>query len=299
MIGAVGIGGLLLACVSQDEETPSAPANTSTGQAESFNYVRGELLIGAAELWDRQDEEILKIVALVPQDEYEREHIRRAAQIDWPELKVTDTSDASIHAWRDDVEQQLGARGLTPTHEVVVYDNGTVFATRLWWLLEYLGHANNRVLNGGLAAWEDREGTVMTDPAPIEASTYDGQPNPDVLAQLVDVQAMLDNPEVVIVDVRSSQEYESGHIPGAINIPWQLNVEEQPPRYWKPQAELLQLYERGGVVPEKTIIPYCTTGVFSSITFFTLRLIGYDDVRLFTGSWAEWSSHPELPIERG
>ncbi len=113
------------------------------------------------------------------------------------------------------------------------------------------------------------------------------------------MKAALNDPNVVLIDARSPAEYAAGHIPGAINVEFTQNAEPGQPRYWKSARELRAMYAALGATPDKRIIPYCTTGVRSAATYFTLRLIGYEDVTLFTGSWKEWSSHPDLPVRTG
>ena len=106
----------------------------------------------------------------------------------------------------------------------------------------------------------------------------------------------LDDPNVALVDARTPEEYAAGHIPGAVNVNFPRNAEPDEPKYWKPAAELLALYADHGVTADKQVIPYCATGVRSAVTYFTLRLLGYDDVALYTGSWDEVGrprGHPE------
>ena len=84
-----------------------------------------------------------------------------------------------------------------------------------------------------------------------------------------------------------------------MHIEFTSNAQPDAPKYWKSAAELRAMYEAAGVTPDKRVIPYCKTGVRSAVTYFTLGLLGYDDVALFTGSWEEWSAHPELPRATG
>jgi thiosulfate/3-mercaptopyruvate sulfurtransferase len=279
---------------SAQEATPSPSPTTN-------QYAHPELLADAAWLNAHLSDPNLRVVALMPADEFAKAHIQGAAQIDWPDLQVTDTSDPSIARWQGEVEQKLTALGIAPDDTVVIYDNGTLYAARLWWVLNQLGHKDAHILNGGLGAWTAAGGETESGPSTVEpaAEPYKGRPNPGVIASLNEVKTALDEPDFVLVDARTPEEYRDGHIPGAINIDFPENALPNDPKYWKSAADLRKLYEDAGVTPDKTVIPYCTTGVRSAVTFFTLTLLGYPHVSLYTGSWEEWSQHPELPVEKG
>ena len=286
--------------------TPMPAIATPRGQGEATptgadGYAHPEWLVDAAWLRDHRTDPSLRVVALTPSDAFTKGHIPGAAQIDWPDLNVTDTSDPSIARWQGDVEAKLTALGIAPVDTVVIYDDGTLFAARLWWILQQLGHPDKRILNGGLAAWKAAGGEMETGPSRVAPAPqrYQGTPRPDVLAQLSEVRATLGDPKTALVDARSAKEYDAGHIPGAVNIEFTVNALPDAPKYWKPAPELRALYAAAGVTPDKHVIPYCTTGVRSAVTYFTLGLLGYDDVSLYTGSWREWSMHPDLPKATG
>ncbi len=299
--GVAGFVAVSLIACGGNEAAPMASGSTAPSASPSASpvgYARGDILIDAQNL----KQEIaggVRVVALTPRSEYDKGHIEGAVQIDWPDLELSDTSsDAPVQQWRDAVQRKLGALGLSASDRIVIYDEGSLFVSRLWWVLDYLGHKDKRVLNGGLPAWVQTSGGITTgsaNPAPV---TYTGTPNPRVLAQLGAVRAAVGDSQVVLLDVRSPDEYRAGHIPGAVNVSYLQNAVESTPKFWKSQADLQRMYAAAGVVPEKKIIPYCSTGVRSAVTFLTLTLIGYPDVALFSGSWAEWSAHPDLPVEK-
>jgi thiosulfate/3-mercaptopyruvate sulfurtransferase len=293
---AIGIaGGVMLASRSR------GPAATwSTPVASPSGYTQPEILVDVSWLQNRLDDESLVVVGFMPLNSFESAHIQGSVQVDWPELEVIDTSDASLAAWRESIGSILGNLGITPESGVVAYDDGTLFAARLWWILHYLGHRGVRVLNGGLPAWRETRLTVESGEAvPKAVDPYSGEPMPDALAQLDEVLASLDDPDVVLVDARTPEEVAAGHIPGAVNVNYPLNAMPDPPHTWKPADELLALYGELGVTSDKRVIPYCTSGVRSAVTAFTLRLIGFERVALYTGSWQEWSAHPDTPKATG
>jgi thiosulfate/3-mercaptopyruvate sulfurtransferase len=296
-----GSTGLALLGKSGASHAQSSPHASPTAN----DYAHPEMLIHAARVAELRSERAAILVGFMPEEDFIKANIPGSVQLDWPALEVIDTSDASIAEWRDRTTRRLASLGVTTDRPVVAYDAGTLFAARLWWVLHYLGHEESHVLNGGLAAWQRSSGetggevTLAGQSPSSPPVSFESSPRAEVLAQLEEVRASLDDPNVVIVDARTPDEYSAGHIPGAVNINYPRNATSEMPKVWRPAEELRTMYEQAGVSPDKHVIPYCSTGVRSAVTFFTLRLIGYENVALYTGSWKEWSDHPDTPKAEG
>ena len=242
----------------------------------------------------------LRIIALMPKDDYDKGHIPGAVQVDYPQLDLGDTSPAALAAWEASMDKLIGSLGITVDSTVVVYDNGTHYAPRFWWVLAERSHPKPvGVLDGGLAAWQTVSDQVETT-APVlpPASAYTGTTDNAVLATKEQVVAALNHPDVVIVDARTAKEYAGGHIPGAINIPFLANYASGPNGGLLPVNELTKLYVDAGITPDKQVIVYCSTGVRASSDVFALLWLGYPSVRNYTGAWAEWSADTSLPVEK-
>ena len=294
---------LLLLLVLEERAFWAVTVGTGVAVAtpEAEGYAHPEWLADADWLWERLGQPGLRVVALTSAKEYAAGHVPGAVPIDWPELELIDTSEPAVAAWRGEVEAKLTPLGMRPDETVVVYDGGTLYAPRLWWVLRHLGHRDVRVLDGGLPAWIAAGGQVETAGTWFGYSPddpYRGAPDDAFLATKDEVVASLGDPGAVLVDARSPEEYAAGHIPGAVNVPFIANARSDDPKSWKPATELRALYEAAGVAPGTRVIPYCSTGVRSAVTAFTLDLLGYD-VALYTGSWARWSADPGLPKATG
>ncbi|HEU0113766.1 MAG TPA: sulfurtransferase [Thermomicrobiales bacterium] len=278
----------------------AAPA-TPAASPVAGGYAQPDWLVAPDWLQSHLPDPSLTVVALTPAADFAKGHVPGAAQIDWSALNLADTSDAAIAKWEGDIETKLTRLGLAPIDSVVVYDGGTLYAPRLWWILRQLGQRDVRVLNGGEPAWSAAGAPVETGPSRVQpaAQPYRGKPDPSSLATLVEVEAALGKPNAILVDARSPREYEAGHIPGAVNVEFTRNARAANPKTWLPAADLKTMYAAAGVTPNKRVIPYCSTGVRSATTLFTLLLLGYPDVALYTGSWQEWSAHSELPRATG
>ncbi|MCC6314734.1 MAG: sulfurtransferase [Thermomicrobiales bacterium] len=293
VLGALAGGALVFGAGRQPDAT-----------AQTFGYAHANWLVDANWLLDRAGDPGLRVVTFASAEEFVTGHIPGALRLDGPALALGDTSGAAIARWRGEMERLFAERGIGAGNTVVACDAGTLFATRPWWVLRVLGHDHVRVLDGGLAAWQAVGGPIAAGPAAgadsaIEPAVPLDAFRADMLAPLGEVRDVLGDPRVVIVDTRTPEEYADGHIPGAVNVSYPLNAVAAPPKTWKPAAELRAIYEAAGVTSDKRIIPYCNTGVRSSVTDFTLRLLGYEDVALYSGSWNEWNAHPELPVATG
>jgi thiosulfate/3-mercaptopyruvate sulfurtransferase len=143
----------------------------------------------------------------------------------WQTLDMPTSDESDIAAWDMGIMQRLGGAGISPENIVVSYDdNGNLFASRLRWVLKYLGHDKAVVVDGGIAAWTQSGGMLTDEPNAQPATTYDGSPTPERLATWRYVYDHLADPGVQIVDVRPLAAYtgddpgtfrRAGHIPGA------------------------------------------------------------------------------------
>jgi thiosulfate/3-mercaptopyruvate sulfurtransferase len=237
-------------------------------------------------------------------DQFARGQIAGAVHLDLWGVSLIDTSPAPLAAFTWMIGHLLSLRGVTPERTVVVCDHDSgVRAARVFWFLEYLGHPDVRVLDGGTHAWRERRLPMSTDPVEPKASTWHGTPTPALIATWQDVLARLAQPDAVIVDTRTDDEYlgrvarakHAGAIPGAVHLEWTKNL--TPDGLFKPVSELRRMYETLGVTPDREVVTYCQGGYRAAHTYLALRLLGFPRVRNYTGSWKEWGDRDDLPRE--
>jgi len=188
--------------------------------------------------------------------------------------------------------------------EFVLYDDeGGGWAGRFAWTLDVIGHRRWRYLNGGLHAWAAAGGELAAGDGfhPDETDvtvTVDGGP----IASLDAVRAAIDDPEQLIWDVRSREEYlglrsgsaRSGHIPGAVNVDW-LELQD-PARDRRLRNDLDALLAERNVDLSKRIITHCQSHHRSGLSYMAARLLGCQSIRAYDGSWSEWGNLEDTPI---
>jgi thiosulfate/3-mercaptopyruvate sulfurtransferase len=240
-----------------------------------------------------------------PAEQFAAGHIPGAVHLDLWGVSLIDTSEAPLRAFMWMIGHLFSLRGITPERPVVVYEQDSgMRAARAFWLLEYLGHPDVSVLDGGFAAWVRGGQAVTTEAAAPAPSAWHGTPDPAKLATWRDVHDRLGHAEAVIVDTRSGEEYygeavrarRGGAIPGAVHLEWKQNL--APDGRFKTAPELRAMYASAGVTPEREVLTYCQGGYRAAHTYLALRLLGYPRVRTYTGSWKEWGDREDLPIER-
>jgi thiosulfate/3-mercaptopyruvate sulfurtransferase len=239
-----------------------------------------------------------------PAEAFAVSRIAGALHIDLWGVSLIDTSPAPLRAFMWMIGHLFSLRGLTPERPVVIYeDQSGIRAARVFWFLEYLGHPDVRVLDGGFSAWTRAELPVTTDVTTPVPSTWHGEADPSRLATWDQVLERLNTADVAIVDTRSDGEYSGevvratrgGAIPGAVHLEWTQNL--SPDGTFKPVDDLRAMYTSLGVTSDREVVTYCQGGYRAAHTYLALRLLGFPRVRAYTGSWKEWGDREDLPIE--
>ncbi len=201
----------------------------------------------------------------------------------------------------------FGALGIGPNTQVVTYDDaGGMYAARAWWLLRWLGHEAVAVLDGGFQAWQAVGGAVTTDAPEKNSTRFVMRPAREQLFDLEMVAANLDKAERVLIDARAPDRFAgqnetldpvAGHIPGARNRFFQLNMQDG---RFKPAEVLAAEWQAVlGDTAASDVVLYCGSGVTACHNRLAMAHAGLDGAALYAGSWSEWCSDDSRPVATG
>lgn len=206
----------------------------------------------------------------------------------------------------EEFERVMQEIGLNNEDRVVIYDEGNALAAaRLFYALDYYGFSNASLLNGGIQGWANAYPVVDygSERAP---GNFSVNVQESKFCDISYVMEASNDPNKIIFDVRSEEEYtgaderaeQSGHIPNAVHLEWSNVLEDEGVPFFKSAQEIQEIYDSLGITRDKEVIPHCHTNVRGSHAYFTLRLMGYDSVRAYEGSWSEYGNSPNAVVER-
>jgi thiosulfate/3-mercaptopyruvate sulfurtransferase len=269
-----------------------------------MSYTNSELLWTVDHLQRHLQDPGLALMDLRPPEAYSNGHIPGARSFDIFGISLIDTRPQPLEAFLWIIEHLIQAKGVNSDSTVVIYDDvAGMRSARLFWFLEFFGHRDVHVLNGGFKAWQAANLPVTQQASIPKTGNFRMKLQRDLLATADDVLSRLGSPDTVLIDTRSDDEYTAklvraargGRIPGAVHLEWTRNLDAD--GYFKTAEELISMYGAHKIGPEKEAIPYCQGGYRAAHTYLALRLIGYPRVRNYLGSWAEWGNRLDLPIE--
>jgi thiosulfate/3-mercaptopyruvate sulfurtransferase len=204
------------------------------------------------------------------------------------------------------LRRTLSRFGIDSDLQVVAYDQDAgMYASRLWWLLRWMGHEAVAVLDGGFAKWTSDGHRTVGGVESRAARAFGGTPRQEMVSDAADVAALLHRDDWRLVDARAPERFRgeaetldrvAGHIPGAVNHFFKHNLAED--GTFLPQEKLRENLRRtiGGAAPDRTIC-YCGSGVTACHNLLALEHANLGGAKLYAGSWSEWSSDPERPVE--
>jgi thiosulfate/3-mercaptopyruvate sulfurtransferase len=259
------------------------------------------------------------VVAEVDEDAsaYHQSHIPGAVGFDWR----ADFQDALRRTFLgpEGFSALMDSRGITNDTHVVLYGgSNNWFAAYAYWYFKIYGHEKVSLMDGGRKRWEMQHREMTSEKTERKPTSGYKTKAPDLRLRALRDQLLREFVGApsgkALVDVRSPEEYRGeklapehlpgesamvpGHIPGAVNIPWSQAVNPDTGAF-KPDGELRELYQGKGITPDKEVVAYCRIGERSAHTWFVLKeLLGFANVRNYDGSWTEYGSLVDVPVEK-
>ncbi len=232
--------------------------------------------------------------------DYSDGHIPGAVNLDLFAFHWIDTTKEGIENFNKQTQMILSFAGVTNEKKVIFYDEVSgMLAARGVWMLMYFSHPDVAMLDGGIKKWREENLEIEKKSNSFKPTKYLGKINSSIITGFENIHDNLD--KLKIIDARSKGEYDGsivraaqvGHIPNAINIDWSLNVNEN--GTFKNESELSKLYE---IPKDSEIVTYCQGAYRAANSFLALKKLGFENVKVYLGSWGEWGNHLNLPVEK-
>ena len=242
----------------------------------------------------------------LPED-YRLGHLPGAVNLPAPATHDLDAKRRGFPLPPELAERLFRGAGISSNSQVVIYDDqGNRFAARVFYVLEFFGHAHVQVLNGGFKKWQSEGLPLSTDSPGIAPGDFNVQASTALITTAEWVNAQRKDPRVKLLDARSAAEFKGervqgprgGHVPGALNLEWTQVFAPGEIKTFLDAPSLEKLFADAQISPSQEVVTYCQSGIRAAVLYFALRLLGFERVRMYDGSWQEWSAPADLPVEK-
>ncbi|KHS77347.1 3-mercaptopyruvate sulfurtransferase [Pectobacterium brasiliense] len=239
--------------------------------------------------------------------EYRAGHLPGAVFFDIETLSDHSTDLPHMMPTREDFARAMGELGIDSQQHLVIYDEGNLFsAPRAWWMLHTFGATSISILSGGLAGWTAQNLPLEQGDVTPKPTTFHATLDENAIRSRDDVLSISRDQSEQIVDARPAPRFNAevdeprpglhrGRIPGSLNVPWTDLVSNGA---LKPNAELATILHKHGVDFTRPIVASCGSGVTASVVVLALTQLNVPNVTLYDGSWSDWGSRDDVPIER-
>jgi thiosulfate/3-mercaptopyruvate sulfurtransferase len=238
-----------------------------------------------------------KVISAQSSKNYKTSHIKGSVHVDHHDLYKKSGPEGMLLS-SSALAAYFGKKGISNTNTIIIYDDGkNKYASRVYWILKYLGAKNVKLLHKDMKTWRAARIPLTKTATSVKPVKFTASVNKSVIVDAAYVKAHLKDPKVVIVDVRHITEYNGtspkpvskGHIPGAVNVNWKDMINAN--GSLKSKEELKKIFASKGITSGKTIVLYCATSVRTGIEYVALKsILGYPNVKVYDGAYNEWDS---------
>ena len=244
---------------------------------------------------EKKKDKTMVVIDANTADNYAKSHVMGAVNVPHKELYKDGEIEGLIKSPAD-LAAYFGSKGISNTSNIVIYDDGSnKYSSRVYWVLDYLGAANLRILHKDMDQWKAARVPLTRNKTVTKAVTFTPKTDAAILATAADLKAC--SGSCVVVDVRHVSEYNgtsekpvsAGHIKGAKNVEYKEFLDDK--GAFKSADQLKAVATKYGLTSDKTIILYCVTSVRAAVTFVALKeILGYPNVKVYDGAYNEWKA---------